>query len=111
MNVDAENSNLEGPLSIEVFIENGECRASSIVSSIPEAFAWLDIMPISRGPEERLLIRIEDERHDGCWIYVGAAGDASSAWICSRAAKRLRSAIERRRIVGDRNRRQDESVC
>ena len=72
--------------------------ASVFVSSISEAFAWLDVMPISRGPEERLMIRIEDERHDGCWMYVGAAGDESSAWIRSRAAKRLRAAIERRRV-------------
>jgi hypothetical protein len=57
---------------------------------------WLNSTPISRGPSERLMIRLEDGHHDGFWMYVGAAGDDSSDWIHSPAAKRLRASIDRR---------------
>jgi hypothetical protein len=56
-----------GTYTIEVFDEYGDCRAFARADSISAGMKWLDNAPVCRGPQEKLMIRIEDKDHSGCW--------------------------------------------
>jgi hypothetical protein len=85
-----------GTYTVEVFGEHGDRRAFARADSISDAMKWLDTAPVCRGPQEKLMIRIEDRDHAGCWLYVSPPG-ALPDWIMSAAAKQVRARVERRK--------------
>jgi hypothetical protein len=85
-----------GSYTIEVFGEHGDRRAFAQADSISDAMKWLDNAPVCRDPREKLMIRIEDRSHAGCWMYV-APPDESPDWAMSAAARKVRACVERRK--------------
>jgi len=86
----------EGPLSIEIFDETGELRASGMVPAYTDICRWLDAAPFPRSGEERAAVRVEGPDRDGCWIYLGIPNDIGDGWIHGPALRRLRTRIMER---------------
>ncbi len=83
-------------VTIEVFSESGDLRAMGRADSLEHAVDRLDAMPCCRTQEEKLMVRIEDRNHSGCWLYIAPNG-TSENWIMSATAKRVRAQVELRK--------------
>ena len=94
----APESESAKPITVEVFAEDGSLRAFGRVHSVTDAVPWMDQMPCCHTPEERLMVRIEDHNHDGCWLYA-APPDTPEQWIMCPTATRLREKVEGRKQI------------